>query len=1031
MLQTEAIRRLVLLLVLVCCPAPESSAQTPISPRDALELVQAATLQARADSLWAVGLREAATVDGERALELRRSILGGRHRLVALQMDRVGWYYREQGRWTEAESLFWASLHILESIHKRDNPDYISPVRNLSNLIQERGRYDEAEPLFRRLIELQRAKLGPDHVDVANSLNNLGNNCRNQGHDEEAGDLFLAALRIREKAHGTDDADVGASMNNLAVHYQDQGRYADAEPLNQKAAALFERVLGADHPYVSASLRNQAMLCVYQGRYVEAESLLRRSERISIKAMGRGHQDVAWVLQDRASLYELQGRYDEAAPLLKHALTILKAALGAEHPEIGKTLTYLGALARDRGAYPEAERFFHDAQTIFRKGLSPKHPNVAYCLDQLGRLELAKHRYAEAESLLQRSVSITASTFGEGHPDYAAGLGELAACYAATNRGHDAMKALTRSMAVEQDVMGQVFRVSSEPAMRDYLAKVSTSLDRIVSLARADRSVPGAADSALAWTLRRKTAVLEAVMRFRQARRMISTDSSTLRLSSELYAARVRLDQLITDPIQPGQAASFDSQIAATRRIRDRLEAQFNRRISEQLQHPILSSVGVEDVKRALPRGAALVEFVRFRSYDFRASRLSDRYGTPHYVAMVLTRDRETRMIDLGRALEIDREIERFRRAMDLAGTDPQPLPLEQLARTLYRKVFAPIQQALAGVRTVYLAPDGELNRVPFEALLVHDNQYLIERYRVAYLTSGKDLLEPATPPSRGTVVFASPDFNLGARTRLEHSERASVPSQGGVPLYRGSRSMEASRWRGWSELPAAMREAEDIRRELSSSPYGPVQVLSGSQALEEQLKTLPAPRLLHIATHGYFFPDQTSTRGKRRVSLENMDAPGRENRLSRIQGTENPLIRSGFVLAGANVSRDLDSLGLDDGWVSAEEVGMLDLHGTEMVILSGCDTGLGDVRLGEGVSGLRRAFRYAGARTLIMSLAPIGDEPTRMLMRRFYAGLAGGKGKLDALRQAQLFVLRERRNRTGEGQPWAWANFVLVGDSD
>jgi CHAT domain-containing protein len=151
---------------------------------------------------------------------------------------------------------------------------------------------------------------------------------------------------------------------------------------------------------------------------------------------------------------------------------------------------------------------------------------------------------------------------------------------------------------------------------------------------------------------------------------------------------------------------------------------------------------------------------------------------------------------------------------------------------------------------------------------------------------------------------------------------------------------------------------------------------------------------------------------------------------LSRIQGTENPLIRSGFVLAGANAAtNDHDSLGLDDGWVSAEEVATLDLHGTELVILSGCDTGLGDVRLGEGVSGLRRAFRYAGARSLIMSLAAVGDEATRTLMKRLYAGLAAGRGKLEALRQAQLSVLRDQRKRIGEGQPWRWATFVLVGD--
>ena len=215
------------------------------------------------------------------------------------------------------------------------------------------------------------------------------------------------------------------------------------------------------------------------------------------------------------------------------------------------------------------------------------------------------------------------------------------------------------------------------------------------------------------------------------------------------------------------------------------------------------------------------------------------------------------------------------------------------------------------------------------------------------------------------------------------------------------------------------------MERELAGSTYGPVQVYQGREALEEVFEGMRAPRLLHVATHGYFFPYQEVLAGDLPGSPERF---GAERRLARIRGTENPLLRSGLVLAGANaVGAETDSLGVDDGWLTAEEIGLLNLQGTELVVLSACETGLGEVRLGEGVSGLRRAFRYAGARTLVMSLFLVEDQATQELMGRFYRRLKAGHGKLEALRGAQLEMMR----RKGGAHPFYWASFVLVGDPE
>ena len=247
-----------------------------------------------------------------------------------------------------------------------------------------------------------------------------------------------------------------------------------------------------------------------------------------------------------------------------------------------------------------------------------------------------------------------------------------------------------------------------------------------------------------------------------------------------------------------------------------------------------------------------------------------------------------------------------------------------------------------------------------------------------------------------------------------------------------------------WGPLAGAAQEAALVQQALQGSGYGPVTKYAGPKALEEVLKRLRGPRVLHVATHGFFLPDQQREPEDQRgpIALGGLET-GAARGLARLHGTENPLLRSGLVLAGANAlgerSGPANAPGeqadakptVDDGWVTAEEIALMDLRGTELVVLSACETGLGRVKIGEGVYGLRRAFLYAGARTLVTSLFAVPDEQTRELMGRFYGALKAGRGKLEALHGAQLELLRQRRAAGGAAHPFFWASFVLVGDPE
>jgi CHAT domain-containing protein len=315
------------------------------------------------------------------------------------------------------------------------------------------------------------------------------------------------------------------------------------------------------------------------------------------------------------------------------------------------------------------------------------------------------------------------------------------------------------------------------------------------------------------------------------------------------------------------------------------------------------------------------------------------------------------------------------------------------------------------------------LNRLPFEALVDGSGKYLLERYAVAYVSSGRDLLRPAVPLAKGTVVFAGPDYDLKSKDRQAEAEKQKLKTSSEAVAVRGVASPELRGMR-WKPLRGAAAEADDIAGALTDTAYGPVRSYRGPQAIEEAFKATRPPRVLHLATHGFFLPDTA-----KKDDADEAAGPGMVGGLARLSKVQNPLLRSGIVLAGANALGEEGATG-EDGWVTAEEISLMDLRGTELVVLSACETGLGDLRAREGVFGLRRAFLYAGARTLVTSLFQVPDAQTRDMMRGFYGSLKGGKSKLQALHEARLEVIAKRRKEHAAAHPFFWASFVLIGDA-
>jgi CHAT domain-containing protein len=341
---------------------------------------------------------------------------------------------------------------------------------------------------------------------------------------------------------------------------------------------------------------------------------------------------------------------------------------------------------------------------------------------------------------------------------------------------------------------------------------------------------------------------------------------------------------------------------------------------------------------------------------------------------------------------------------------------LRSVVRALNDQVWEPIEKALpAGTKTVILSPDGKLNFVSFATLLSAKDEFLIEKYSIGYVASGRDLLlEPKASVTELLAVFGNPDF--GTQAELMSQQTASS----------GVLAMRASEMRDFANisleaLPGTERECAELKARGEASGK-PMKVFLGASATEAQLRKVNSPRILHLATHGFFLPETSDEQQRVKesgVGTEKMTNIGEAPNRRRPVILKNPMHRSGLALAAAQRTLEAWSKGNvppsdNDGIVTAEEVGGLKLRGTWLVVLSACETGIGQAKAGEGVMGLRRGFIQAGAQNLLMTLWPISDETTVQIMSDFYDRAISSGNALQSLLDVQREWLDKLRKEKG-----------------
>lgn len=958
----------------------------------------------------------------EQCLALREKHLGPAAAAVAETVNNLAVLAQTMGDLATARGYAARALAVNETTLGAQAPETANSCNTLASILGEAGETAQARQLYQRALGIYENKLGPDDPQLSATLNNIAELDQEQGNFESAAALLDRSLRIREKKFGPDHPETALALNNLAALNNAIGRLDKAKLLYERALAIDQKRLGPEHPQVATVLVNLAPLEKTLGNYDRARAQLTQALAIQEKTFGANHPELAPILNNLALVDYAQARYESAETLLTRGLAIVTTAYGPSHARVADLQNSLGGVVHARGDLARARSLFEQALALRQELFGNAHVQTAISLHNLAAVLEEQGEADSARQDFQRALTIMRDSLGPEHPSIGKARNNLGRLETRAGNLHVAFEELYQAQQVDAANLEQIMPIASQQEKLAYLATFTDSLDTFFTLlATRLAGDPHARQLGLTVWLGRKGAVLEAE-RLAQQALLTTDDPATRELMLELTRVRGALARLaLTGPGHTGSEA-YRTRMVELGRQKEALEQRLSRASAALSRERRRNAATTEQAAKALPADSALVELARYRPYDFGAPGTKGSFLPDRYLAFVLRPGGEAvpALVDLGPAEAVNKAVAAFKNGI---ASGQYTATNRQAARELYDVVFAPLVKHFGKAKEIFLSPDGELNLIPFEVLRTPQDQPLIEEYTFNYLGAGRDLIgmgeiRAATGPA---VVVGDPDFNFTPAQRQPQNNGGS-PSPKETPDFKRSADLRGIRF---SPLPGTRVEAKAVAELLGPD----TRLVLGNAAVEESLHMEPPPRILHLATHGFFLTDQ-----QLRSLMDRHEREPATALLSPLQPLaipyeryENPLCRSGVALAGAN--RTLSGEGTE-GIVTAEKFLGLPLSGTEIVTLSACQTGLGDIKSGEGVFGLRRAITLAGAKGMVMSMWSVPDLETQELMQTFYENIAQGMAKAHALRLAVLKQRDTTRTRYGVDNPFFWGAFIYLGDT-
>jgi CHAT domain-containing protein len=967
-------------------------------------------------------------------------------------LEKTGGFYAELHRYEEAENHFQQALSIYSANGNAGDSQRMNLEQDLITVRHQAGKTGN-EKLFNRTDNDHPASFNPAGVKSPDELEKECAVYFSSGKYLEAEKIIRQILKSAQENH--DEKRLAEYLIFAGRIRQEIGDTEEAERTYLDSLEFFDENLGEDRETISLIYNNLSQLYADSGRLAEADEAMQHSLKLVVDIAGENPDELVKNLNNTSALYSLIGDVSQAEDYMERALSVLREQGLQTSFLYGRILTHLSMLKLKNGEMPEAVSLITEALIIFLG--QKKGREYAMSLNAFGMITLAWGDMASAERAFAESIDILENIEGfTNHPNIKLAKGNLAFVYFrqgkyeeaenqyaevfaadekqdtnarpleiesllfralglfALGKKDESLRYLERMVAGNERYIDNAFAFSTEKQRMQVLVRSQISFYALLILVRTvfiqDLNV---VRRLLSVVLRRKALGIEALVTQREEV-MSGRYPHLASALQELTALQQKIAGLLWKPPEE-DSETVARKIKEAEERRAKIEANLARQIPEIRLTQKLKDVNYEKITDILPAGSVLIEFVCEQKTVENPTPDLEVFSSPHYMAFAIPAGNPDgiELFDLGSVEEINQLIQNFLgQLINIADYD-------ELGRQLFAKAVEPWLKKFGENRQIFISPDGEFNRLPFEVLPLNAEHLFIDKYLTVYVTSGRDLIRhqmKSVSKSTEHLVVANPDFDLTAQTQKPTNSR--FPAQTGSLLNPALIDFH---------FPLApLQEAENEGR-IVAEALG-AELLVGEEALETKVKELlkKSPNVVHLATHGLFLSetDCQENNSSNLFSSENFN-PGLKGAIKTEWTSENPLLRSCLALAGINavVKGERVPVEAEDGVLTALDVSGLNLSQTELVVLSACQTGTGDIQNGEGVWGLRRAFELAGVKTLVVSLWQVDDAATAELMESFYEGLTGGLPCAEALHRAKLLLRKSNA-------PYYWAAFICQGNS-
>ena len=926
-------------------------------------------------------------------VQLGKEVLGDNNKDYLNSLGKLAEVYSQIGDNKKALDIYLYLVDVQKTVLGDKDTQYLTSLSNLASQYSHLGDYQKAIEIDLMVVELNKEIFGEKNPDYLISLNNLATDYDNIGNYKKALEINQKVIESRKELLGEMNPDYLTSLANTSVIYKGMGEYLKALEINQNVVKLEKEILGEQNPIYLTSLNNLALLYSDLGDYQKSLEINQRVVEIRKQTLGENHPDYLMSLNNLASVYSHLGNYQLSLEINQKIIDLLKDDLGEKHPYYLTGLNNLAYYYSKLGNYQKSLDIDQKVVDIRKETLGENHPDYITSISNLALDNSNLKNYKKALEDNIKVEELSKIIFGEKHPYYLISLGNLAGAELDVSELDSAINHFVQMLNKTEERVTTYFSLMTEHQRELFWEQNSYSFSLFPKyLERVNSIHPDGTSDAYNFSLFSKGLLLNTTLDFDKLIAEKGTPEAITKFE-ELKLLRLEIQRLLEKPI-----AERYLNVDSLENIAQQKETELVKISKEYGDYTSNLKVTWKDVQANLQDKDVAIEFVEYPT-------LTD---TVKYAALVLRKGWQyPKFIPLFRKDEIEGFIKQDKNR--IYSSD------DHIGKQLRNLIWTPLETVVSPADRVYFSPAGIIHQLAIENLPVDDSTTLGDRYQMYRLSSTKELVvSKKQETSHTAVLYGGLIYSLGIPVMEAESKKYEFEKSRNYLAMRGYQH-EIKDKKGWEFLEGTKPEIDQISSMMRQQDYQ-VTEYTGQNGTEESFKSLSGKKegIIHIATHGFFESIEESR--KNPFMLQRMGDQQQE------RATVDPMLRSGMIMAGGNKAWLGEKIpeNIEDGVLTAKEISRMDLRCTDLVVLSACKTGLGEVS-SEGVFGLQRSFKRAGVHTLVMSLWEVNDKATMFIMTEFYSNLLSGKDKRAA------FLEAKRKCKKAFPEPQNWAAFIML----